>query len=45
MHPPGLAHHAVRMTANRILLVEDDARLATMVAEYLGEAGFRTTRG
>jgi len=44
MHPPGLAHHAVRMTANRILLVEDDARLATMVAEYLGEAGFRTTR-
>jgi len=32
------------MTANRILLVEDDARLATMVAEYLGEAGFRTTR-
>jgi len=39
-----LAHHAVRMTASRILLVEDDARLATMVAEYLGEAGFRTTR-
>src|SRR5678816_4514896 len=44
MHPPGLAHHAVRMTASRILLVEDDARLATMVADYLGEAGFRTTR-
>ena len=44
MRPPGLAHHAVRMTANRILLVEDDTRLATMVAEYLGEAGFRTTR-
>ena len=32
------------MTANRILLVEDDSRLATMVADYLGEAGFRTTR-
>jgi DNA-binding response OmpR family regulator len=25
----------------RILLVEDDARLATMVCDYLGEAGFR----
>src|SRR5689334_8835413 len=44
MRPPGLAHHAARMTANRILLVEDDTRLATMVADYLGEAGFRTTR-
>ena len=44
MRAAGLAHHAVRMTANRILLVEDDARLATMVADYLGEAGFRTTR-
>jgi len=44
MRAAGLAHHAARMTANRILLVEDDARLATMVAEYLGEAGFRTTR-
>lgn len=28
------------MTA-RVLLVEDDARLASMVADYLGEAGFR----
>jgi DNA-binding response OmpR family regulator len=28
------------MTA-RVLLVEDDARLATMVADYLGEAGYR----
>jgi DNA-binding response OmpR family regulator len=27
----------------RILLIEDDARLAGMVAEYLGEAGFRVT--
>ena len=27
----------------RILLVEDDARLATMVADYLSEAGFRPT--
>ena len=44
MRAVGLAHHAARMTANRILLVEDDARLATMVADYLGEAGFRTTR-
>jgi DNA-binding response OmpR family regulator len=28
------------MTA-RLLLIEDDARLATMVVDYLGEAGFR----
>src|SRR6266481_2421413 len=27
--------------AERILLIEDDARLAEMVSEYLGEAGFR----
>jgi DNA-binding response OmpR family regulator len=26
----------------RILLIEDDARLAAMVADYLGEAGFRS---
>jgi DNA-binding response OmpR family regulator len=32
------------MTAHRVLLVEDDARLASMVSDYLGEAGFRTTR-
>jgi len=29
--------------AERILLIEDDARLAGMVSEYLGEAGFRVT--
>jgi two-component system phosphate regulon response regulator OmpR len=27
--------------AERILLIEDDARLAAMVSDYLGEAGFR----
>jgi DNA-binding response OmpR family regulator len=27
--------------SSRVLLVEDDARLASMVADYLGEAGFR----
>ena len=27
----------------RVLLIEDDARLAVMIAEYLGEAGFRVT--
>ena len=32
------------MTAHRVLLVEDDARLATLVADYLGEAGFRIMR-
>lgn len=32
------------MTVQRVLLVEDDARLAAMVSDYLGEAGFRTTR-
>jgi DNA-binding response OmpR family regulator len=30
--------------ADRILLIEDDARLAAMVADYLSEAGFRVTR-
>ena len=44
MRAAGVAHHALRMTAHRILLVEDDTRLATMVADYLAEAGFRTTR-
>jgi DNA-binding response OmpR family regulator len=44
MRAPGVAHHAVRMSPHRILLVEDDARLAAMVGDYLGEAGFRTTR-
>jgi DNA-binding response OmpR family regulator len=29
--------------AGRILLIEDDARLAGMVSEYLGEAGFRVS--
>ena len=28
----------------RILIIDDDQRLAAMVAEYLGEAGFRVTR-
>ncbi|HEU4530125.1 MAG TPA: response regulator transcription factor [Steroidobacteraceae bacterium] len=28
---------------SRVLLVEDDSRLASMVADYLGEAGFRAT--
>src|SRR5688572_360559 len=32
------------MTTHRVLLVEDDPRLATMVSDYLGEVGFRTTR-
>jgi len=27
--------------ADRILLIEDDSRLAAMIAEYLGEAGYR----
>src|SRR6266436_4942757 len=29
--------------AERILLVEDDPRLAEMLSEYLGQAGFRIT--
>jgi DNA-binding response OmpR family regulator len=32
------------MTTHRVLLVEDDPRLAAMVSDYLGEAGIRTTR-
>jgi len=31
----------LRTMSQRVLLVEDDARLATMVSDYLGEAGFR----
>ncbi len=27
----------------RILIVEDDARLADMLSEYLGQAGFEVT--
>ena len=30
--------------ADRILLIEDDTRLADMVSEYLNDAGFRVTR-
>jgi two-component system phosphate regulon response regulator OmpR len=30
--------------AERILLIEDDPRLAAMVSDYLGEAGFRVSR-
>jgi DNA-binding response OmpR family regulator len=33
----------MRIVSFRILLVEDDARLAAMVSDYLGEAGFRAT--
>jgi DNA-binding response OmpR family regulator len=29
--------------AERILLIDDDSRLAAMVSEYLGEAGYRVT--
>src|SRR5256885_16544318 len=29
--------------AERILLIEDDSRLAEMVSEYLGESGFRVS--
>src|SRR5438309_10271630 len=29
--------------AERILLIEDDSRLAAMVSEYLGESGFRVS--
>jgi DNA-binding response OmpR family regulator len=39
-----MAHDSRRMTVHRVLLVEDDPRLATMVSDYLGEVGFRTTR-
>jgi DNA-binding response OmpR family regulator len=30
--------------SDRLLLIEDDARLAEMIRDYLGEAGFRVTR-
>ena len=28
------------MTASRLLLIDDDARLSTMVGDYLRQAGF-----
>ena len=31
------------MTGARVLLIEDDARLGALVAEYLGDAGYRVT--
>ena len=31
----------MQLMTSRVLLVEDDARLASMVVDYLGEAGFR----
>jgi DNA-binding response OmpR family regulator len=34
----------LRPVTDRILLIEDDARLAEMVRDYLGEAGFRVAR-
>jgi DNA-binding response OmpR family regulator len=36
-------HNALRTVAERILLIEDDPRLARMVQDYLGEAGYRVT--
>jgi hypothetical protein len=43
-----LGHASLRdkrkIVAERILLIEDDARLARMVETYLGEAGFRALR-
>lgn len=32
------------MSMHRLLLIEDDSRLATMVADYLGQAGFQIER-
>jgi DNA-binding response OmpR family regulator len=34
---------AIPSAASRILLIEDDPRLASLVGEYLGEAGYRVT--
>src|SRR5258706_16473850 len=41
-HPPGQQLKSPAMS-ERILLVEDDTRLAEMLSEYLGGAGFRVT--
>ena len=38
---PRLAHN--RAVVDRILIIDDDARLSAMVSEYLGESGFRAT--
>jgi two-component system phosphate regulon response regulator OmpR len=41
LHPFSLLYNSA--VTDRILLIEDDARLAEMVSNYLGEAGFATT--
>ena len=41
--PLHAARAKVRAMAERLLVVEDDPRLAEMLHEYLGEAGFRVT--
>src|SRR5438046_3028280 len=52
--PPWMSHHACVVASGparpdtgrmveRILMIDDDARLAGMVSDYLGGAGFRLT--
>ena len=42
---PGLPSRLeLRAVAARVLLIEDDSRLAGMVETYLGEAGYAVTR-
>src|SRR6188508_2986027 len=44
---PGVLALASRMNpavSDRILLIEDDGRLAEMVSDYLGQSGFRVSR-
>ena len=40
---PGLRRHDTETMAERILMIDDDNRLAGMVSDYLGGAGFRVT--
>ena len=42
-HPPRGASTVTLTMSERLLLVEDDARLAEMLCEYFGQAGYRLT--
>jgi len=37
------AHYTAAMSAHQLLMIEDDARLAQMVGEYLGQNGLQVT--
>ncbi|TYT73288.1 response regulator [Desulfobotulus mexicanus] len=42
LHPQNSFHPEDRLSQQKIFIVEDDARLATLISEYLGQNGYRT---